>query len=183
MISLETERLLLRRFDPEDWRDLYEYLSREDTVRYEPYGIFDEQSCRREAELRAQMEAFRAVCLKSTGKLIGNIYFHRTEPKEFLTWELGYVFNPVYWGGGYASESCRAVLRHAFEQCGVRRVVARCSPENTASIRLLEHLNMRREAVKMKNIFLKRDALGNPVWQDTYEYAILSNEWESGQNK
>lgn len=183
MIALETERLILRKFDPGDWKDLYEYLSKEETVRYEPYGVFDEQSCRRETVLRAQMEAFRAVCLKSTGKLIGSIYFHQTEPEEFLTWEIGYVFNPAFWGKGYALESCRAVLRHAFEQCGVRRVVARCSPENTASWQLLEHLSLRREAEKSKNMFLKRDVYGNPLWQDTYEYAILSDEWESGRKR
>lgn len=179
MIALETERLILRRFSPGDWKDLYEYLSNGEAVRYEPYGVFDEQESRREAALRSKQEAFRAVCLKSTGKMIGNVYFHRTEPKEYLTWELGYVFNPAYWGSGYATESCRAVLRHAFEQQGVRRVVARCNPLNTASWKLLEHLNLRREGHLIQNIFFFRDAFGRPMWQDTYEYALLAEEWKS----
>ncbi|MGE5559585.1 MAG: GNAT family N-acetyltransferase [Chloroflexota bacterium] len=38
MCKLETDRLVLRRFRPDDWRDLHEYLSDELVVRYEPYG-------------------------------------------------------------------------------------------------------------------------------------------------
>lgn len=182
MVALETERLILRRFSPDDWKDLYEYLSDEKVVRYEPYGVFGEQESRREAALRSKQEAFRAVCLKSTGKMIGNVYFRQKEPKESLTWELGYVFNPAYWGKGYAAESCRAVLRYAFEQRGVRRVVAFCNPLNTASWKLLDRLSLRREGHLVKNVFFRRDAFGRPLWQDTYEYAILSEEWESGQD-
>jgi RimJ/RimL family protein N-acetyltransferase len=181
MVALETERLILRRFSPGDWTDLYEYLSDEEAVRYEPYGVFDEQETRREAALRSKQEAFRAVCLKSTGKMIGNVYFRQRDPKEYLTWELGYVFNPAYWGKGYATESCRAVLRYAFEQRGVRRVVALCNPLNTGSWKLLGRLNMRREGCLVKNVFYRRDVFGRPLWQDTYEYAILSDEWESGR--
>lgn len=182
MTALVTERLVLRGFSPEDWRDLHEYLSNTEAVRYEPYGIFSEAESRREAALRAEQAAFLAVCLKSTGKLIGNVYFHRTEPAESATWELGYTFNPAYWNLGYAEESCRAVLCRAFGQNGVHRVVARCCAHNTASWRLLERLQMRREGCLVQNMFFTRDMSGRPQWQDTYEYAILADEWESGRN-
>ena len=36
-MMLETERLILRRYREEDLQDLYEYLSHEDVVKYEPY--------------------------------------------------------------------------------------------------------------------------------------------------
>ena len=38
---LETERLLLRRYCEEDFRDLYEYLSDAEVVQYEPYRAMD----------------------------------------------------------------------------------------------------------------------------------------------
>jgi RimJ/RimL family protein N-acetyltransferase len=41
----------------------------------------------------------------------------------------------------------------------------------------MERLNMRREGHLLKNIFFKRDEEGNPIWNDTYEYAILAEEW------
>lgn len=86
---IETRRLTLRRFAAGDWPDLYEYLSQPETVRYEPYDPFDETQARAETARRAGDEAFWAVCLRETGKVIGNVYLARG---EFATWELGYVF-------------------------------------------------------------------------------------------
>ena len=37
-IHIETERLILRRFREKDLDDLYEYLSDDAVVRFEPYG-------------------------------------------------------------------------------------------------------------------------------------------------
>ena len=44
MILAETERLILRRYRQEDLQDLYEYLSDQEVVEYEPYKplTFDE---------------------------------------------------------------------------------------------------------------------------------------------
>lgn len=52
-----------------------------------------------------------------------------------------------------------------------------CNPENTALWKLLERLNMRREGHLQKNIFFKYDEKRKPIWNDTYEYAVLSDEW------
>ncbi|HOM01683.1 MAG TPA: GNAT family protein [Acetivibrio sp.] len=177
MAVIETDRLIIRRFSPDDWKDLYEYLSKEQVVRYEPYGIFTEEDCKNEAVKRSSNEAFWAVCLKVNNKLIGNVYFNQQEPKEFLNWEIGYVFNPQYYGNGYATESCRAVIDYGFKNLKARRIVAMCNPENIASWKLLERLNMRREGHLLKNIFFKRDEMGECIWVDTYEYAILKEEW------
>ncbi len=181
MTLIETERLILRRFTPDDWQGLHEYLSLESVVKYEPYGVFTEEDCRKEAKNRAEMDCFWAVCLKENGKLIGNVYFQRQEPQEWLTWELGYVFNPAYGGRGYATEAARAMLKLGFEQLGARRIIAMCNPLNERSWRLLERLGMRREGHLLQNLFFKRDKSGNPIWCDTYEYGILSTEWMKQQ--
>ena len=72
-----------------------------------------------------------AVELRDGGGLIGNVYLGR---REFQSMELGFVFNREYWGNGYASESCRAVLEKTFGE-GVHRVYAECDPENENSWR------------------------------------------------
>ncbi len=174
---LETEGLILRRFSYDDWQDLYEYLSQEAVVKYEPYDVFSEEACKQEAMRRSKDEAFYAVCLKENSKLIGNIYFQQQEPKEFMTWEIGYVFNPVYHKKGYATEACRGILRYGFKQIGVHRVIGMCNPENTASWRLLERISMRREGYFKKSVFFKKTIDGKPIWQDTYQYAILAEEF------
>jgi hypothetical protein len=68
---METERLIIRKFCANDWKDLYEYLSQKETVKYEPYEIFTEEESRKEALNRSENDVFWAVCLKSSGKLIG----------------------------------------------------------------------------------------------------------------
>lgn len=176
MCILETERLILRKFSCEDWKDLHEYLSKESVIKYEPYGVFTEEECKEEALYRSNEDAFWAVCLKENNKLIGNVYFQKQEPKKFLTWEMGYVFNPKYYGQGYATESCRKILDYGFQELGAHRIMAKCNPENTSSWRLLERLNMRREGHIQKGVFFKYDDVGKPIWHDTYMYAILKDE-------
>ncbi len=175
MNRIITQRLLIRNFNKEDWKDLYEYLSDEKVVQYEPYDVFTEDSCKQEAFKRSNNGAFLAVCLKDTNKLIGNIYL---EKQEYDTWELGYVFNASYQGVGYATESARAVLEEVFSEQKARRVIAMCNPDNNASWQLLERLHMRREGHLIQNIYFNKDENNNPIWQDTYEYAILAKEWE-----
>lgn len=169
-----TERLIIRRFNNDDWLGLYGYLSEERAVEFEPYGILTEEECRREAARRAGCVDFWAVCLKDTGRLIGNIYLSE---RDFDTWELGYVFNPAFWGKGYATEAARNRIGYAFRERNARRITAMCNPVNTASWKLLERLGMRREGHLIKNVYFKKDAAEQPIWLDTYEYALLCSEW------
>ena len=171
---METARLLIRRFSSDDWRDMFEYLSQESVVKHEPYDVFTEDGCKQEAVRRARDDSFLAVCLKDSGKLIGNIYFAK---QDFDTWELGYVFNENYQGMGYATEAVYAIVDDAFLSGCVRRIIARCNPLNEPSWKLLERLGMCREGHLNRNIFFKKDGNGKPIWQDTYEYGILAAEW------
>ncbi len=176
---MKTDRLILRRFESGDWRDLYDYLSQESVMKYEPYGVFSEEESRREAARRSNDDAFWAVCLTDSGKVIGNIYFQQQEPKAFMTWELGYVFNACYQGKGYATEACRRILQFGFEKLGAHRIIGSCNPENTASWRLLERLGMRREGHFKKPAFFTKTPEGKPLWHDGYQYSILEEEFFS----
>ena len=171
---METERLLLRRFCADDWEGLFEYLSQKETVKYEPYDVFTEEESRREALRRCGDDAFWAVCLKSSGKLVGNLYLAE---RDFGAWELGYVFNANCLGRGYATEAARALIGHCFAEKNAHRIVAMCNPLNERSWKLLERLGMRREGVLLQNVHFSRNEQGFPLWQDTYEYAVLRAEW------
>lgn len=177
MCTLETERLIIRRFCRDDWEGLYEYLSQESVVKYEPYDVFSKDECMAEAVNRSRNNAFWAVCLKENNKLIGNVYFEQQEPMKFLTWEIGYVFNPAYYGKGYATESCERILKYGFEELSAHRIIGRCNPENTSSWKLMERLSMRREGYFKKPAFFIKSPDGEPAWHDAYEYAILDEEY------
>ena len=171
-MMLETERLILRPFRETDLQDLYEYLSDEQTVRYEPYKPMTLAETQDNLRWRMDTGAMIAVERREDHKLIGNLYFARG---EFDTAELGYVFNRRFWGRGYASESCRALINQAFAE-GTHRIIAECDPENVNSWRLLEALGFTREAHLRQNVYFWKDEQGNPIWKDTYVYARLSTD-------
>lgn len=114
-IILETERLILRRFKESDLQDLFEYLSDPEVVRYEPYKPKTLEETREDLAWRVSTEEMAAVELKDGKKLIGNVYLGR---RDFESLEIGYVFNRRYWGQGFAAESCRALIRQAFQRGG-----------------------------------------------------------------
>lgn len=179
MNQMNTKRLIIRQFKPDDWKDLYEYLSNSEVVLYEPYDIYNKEDCIKEAEWRAQDESHRfwAVCLRDSNKLIGHVYFAQSEPAKFRTWEIGYVFNPKFYGHGYATEACERILQYGFQENDVHRIVAGVNVKNKASWKLLERLSMRREAHMLRNAFFRKTSDGEAIWHDSYRYAILSSEY------
>jgi RimJ/RimL family protein N-acetyltransferase len=177
MKSFETERLIIRRFTTEDWRDLQEYVSQKEVTRYDHDYPHTDEDCRKIAEHFSKGRGFWAVCLKDSGKMIGHIVCNQKDPPEFLTWHIGFVFNPAFYGQGYATESCRRILQYVFEELGAHRVESACHPDNTPAWKLLERLWMRREAHHQKSGFIKKTPAGEPIWWDSYVYAILEEEW------
>jgi RimJ/RimL family protein N-acetyltransferase len=58
--------------------------------------------------------------------------------------DVGFAFFPSAWGRGWAAEAAGAVLDHARDVLGIRRVLAITDPDNAASIRVLRRIGMRR---------------------------------------
>lgn len=86
--------------------------------------------------------------------------------------ELGWVLDPAYSGHGYATEAVRELLRHCFEDLGVRRVTANCFLDDDASWRLMARVGMRRELHAVRESLHRSGR-----WLDTVGYAILEEEW------
>jgi len=164
---METDRLLLRRYQKKDLKDLYAYLSDPEVLQFEPYLPMDWNETEKELDRRIASEEMIAVELKADGTMIGNIY---VGSRDFHALEIGYVFHKAYWGRGYAAEGCRKVIAAAFSN-GVHRIYAECDPQNPASWRLLEALEFEREAHLRENVYFRNDAEGHPIWKDTYIYA------------
>lgn len=173
---IKTERLIIRRFEQSDYMDLYDYLSLPEIYAYEPGEPIDMVTAKDMATQRAQGNEFFAVELSETKKMIGHIYFKQIEPLEWMTWEIGYIFNPSYQRKGFATEAVKAIVEYAFSNWNSHRIIAHCNPKNEASWKLLDKIGMRREGVLLKNIFFSRNEDGQPNWQDTYEYAMLRED-------
>ncbi len=171
--ELTTQRLHLRLLNEQDWIEIYEYLSDPKVVYYEPYPPMTRDECRDVIKNAAKTGSFWVVLLAQSEKLIGQVFL---EEKECRNWEVGYVFNRLYHGNGYAREAVKKLVDFVFSHKNAHRVFANCNPANTASWRLLEAVGFRREARLLKNIYFKQDDGGNPLWQDTYIYGILREE-------
>lgn len=172
MILAETERLILRRYRQEDLQDLYEYLSDQEVVEYEPYKPLTFDETKENLQWRIGTDEMIAVALKHSHKMIGNVYLGK---REFEALEIGFVFNRHYWGHGYAAESCGALIRQAFAN-GVHRIYAECDPCNMRSWKLLETLGFRKEACFRENVYFWKDEPGKAIWKDTFVYARLNSD-------
>jgi RimJ/RimL family protein N-acetyltransferase len=175
---LETERLALRPFEEGDLGGLYAMQSNAEVARW----LYDEP--RTLEETRALLERKVAAVEFSTedewvsaaviecegGQLVGDVALH-WESAQHKTGELGFIFDPAYQGRGYATEAARAFLAFGFEGMGFHRVIGRAEARNTASIRVLEKLGMRREALLVENEWVKGE------WQSEVVYAMLEHEW------
>jgi RimJ/RimL family protein N-acetyltransferase len=112
-----------------------------------------------------------AVELKSSKKMIGNIYFGDIDQK---TKALGYVFNKKYWNQGYAKEAIKPIINLAFKH-SIHRIEAKCDPLNIPSWKLLESLGFTQIAHLKRNTFFWKDEEGNPIWKDTFVYALTND--------
>jgi [ribosomal protein S5]-alanine N-acetyltransferase len=174
--SVETERLRIRPFEPEDWRAVIVYASDPAVMEYIPSGPLDEAGVQAFIARPFNEEGGSyAVIEKQTNSLIGHMDYHPWFAPQ--TYEVGWGINPQFQRQGYASEAAGALLKHGFEELKLHRIIATCQPENPASYRVMEKIGMRREGW-----FKQCISRGNNVWWDEYFYAILATEWFSQHN-
>jgi len=180
-LRMETERLIVRRFEERDVPDILEYSRHEASdehrrrnVDWEP----TEESVRQWWTPMIAMKPEEAIQwlslvveLKSRRRLIGNIGFNAKRIEDGFQGQIGWILGKAYEGRGYATEAATALLDYLFRTVGFHRVYAMTSPDNRRSWRLMERLGMRREAHFVKNCH------HDSGWTDEYVYAILAEEW------
>ncbi len=81
------------------------------------------------------------VTLRESGTAIGICGLVRREGLDDA--DIGFAYQPAYWGQGYAVEAAQGVLQHARHDLGLQRVAAITNPDNTRSILLLEKLGLK----------------------------------------
>lgn len=147
MIHLETNRLVIRKFQLDDAPALRQAVLRYSASEYAKYDHpwpTSEEEIRGVAGWFAGGENFLAVCLKESGQFIGFIALNKTGDPSANEYDLGYVFDAGYYGHGYATEGCKAILHHAFSVLHADRVTGNTALKNGPSCRLLARLGMRK---------------------------------------
>jgi len=180
---IETDRLLLRSFKKSDAGDLYEYLKAPEVHCFEDMKITSMEQALEEVKKRTEDgDYYLAVEHKDTGKVIGEIFAHAegNDPmnEDMDTFSPCWMLHPKYKGKGYGYEAAYAYIDYLFRDCGARRVYMYTEDYNIASQKLCEKLGARREGLFKEFVSFINDENGNPIYENTYQYAILKKEWK-----
>jgi len=176
-----TERLLLRRASDTDLDAIWSIRSTPKTSDWLTVAADDRAGF--EADLLAPERFERTIVLVLDDVVIGDATisiqdaWSQAEVRDRargVEAELGWVLDPAHGGHGYATEAVRGLLRLCFDVLGLRRVVANCFADNTASWRLMERVGMRRELHTIADSLHR-----SGQWLDGLGYAMLADEWRT----
>ena len=181
MARLETPRLILRDYTPDDLAFHHQLLSDPQAMEYLPDLRSDSLESSR-ADLQRTLEDlvcpqrqfyFFVITLKESGTPLGTIGYTVTDrtPQGDLV-HLGYFSLPAYWRRGYTAEALAQLVDFAFAQGNVWRMTTGCLESNAASERVMQKCGFVQEARR-------------PDWQwlggkfhTRVEYRLLRSEWQ-----
>lgn len=185
-MKIETERLLLRPFTKDDYLDVYEYLKEPAVHCFACMKLHSLDEAKKLMEERVKEGEYHfAIVLKENGKVIGEIEAHpennnHDEENGVLdTFSPCWMLNKDYQKKGYAYEAAYAFFDYLFNLKGARRIYAYTEDYNLASQHLCKKLGMRQEGLYKEFISFVNDENGNPIYENTLEWAILKKEWAS----
>ena len=152
--TLETERLQLREFTPEDAGYALRQLNEPSFIEnIADRGVRDLEQARAYL-LNGPMAGYEnngyglwAVVEKSSGQIIGMCGLIKRPNLDHA--DLGYAFLPEYFGKGFAFEACTASIAAASRNFGMPQLLAIVNPDNTPSRRLLEKLGFRLQEIRV----------------------------------
>lgn len=173
---LHTERLEITLVSQGALDELYASNSPETICEFLGYynaEIYEQQTAR----YRKGFSTHRSTILIGKMRLhgsplvIGNCALHNWYP-EHKRAEMGYdISNPQYLRQGYMSEASLALVQYAFDVLDMHRLEALTSPDNIASIKVLEKLGFVREGLKREHYF------HGGIYHDSVVWGLLKSEW------
>ena len=168
-IVLETPRLMLREFAPEDADALAQVISDPETMRYypEPFDLpgVEDWIIRNRRRYETDGHGLWAMDLKSTGQMIGDCGITLQEVDGQALPEIGYHLRRDLWGQGLATEAAKACRDYGFVKLGAGFLISLIRPENVPSCRVAQRNGMK-------------------IWKQTvrqglrhYVYRVSREEW------
>ncbi len=175
-LPIVTLRLTLREFVKADFDAILAYSSDARVTKYLFFGPRDADSTADYLEglLASQQEVPRtrfelAVEETGSGRVIGACDLSLIERNVV---DLGYMLGLPDWGKGYATEISLALIDAAFFDLRAERIISTVDVNNQASIRVLEKVGMRWEAVFRKHRRAKNR------WWDCHLFVLPREVWE-----
>ncbi len=143
---LETERLILREMNKDDFLPLCKIMQDNDTM-YAYEGAFSNEEVK--SWLHKQIKNYEiygyglwAVVLKETKEMIGQCGLTWQKINDKTVLEIGYLFQKDFWHHGYATEAAIACKEYAFNKLNAKEVYSIIRETNTASINVAKRNGM-----------------------------------------
>ena len=175
--TLETERLILRKFLQEDAQAMYDnWASDPEVTKYLTWPTHSSVEISAmvakdwvENSVKADYYQW-AIVPKDFGQPIGSISVVDIHEKAEAV-EVGYCIGKAWWGKGIVTEAFGSVIRFLFEEVGVQRVGARHDTNNPASGKVMSKCGLRYEGT------LRKSDWNNQGICDAAYYGILKEEY------
>jgi RimJ/RimL family protein N-acetyltransferase len=142
VVMLETPRLVLRLFAPEDVEALAGVLSDPIAMRFYPRPFsrpeVEQWIERNRQRYKDDGHGLWAIVVKQTGAMIGDCGLVLQEVDGEQLPEVAYHVRRDHWCRGYATEAARACMQFAFETLKANRIISLIKPQNQPSWRVAE---------------------------------------------
>jgi len=175
MVTLYSDRLVLREFTRDDFDGVHKYANDPEVVKFMSWGPNTRTETRRFIEKTIQSQVVKPrtsyeLAIELDHELIGGcgLTIHSLSDKRA---EIGYCVRRIDWGKGVGTEVASELIRFGFNTLKMHRIEAKCDPENIASYKIMEKNGMQKEGI------LRQDKNIRGEWRDSYIYSILAHEW------
>ena len=182
MEEIETERLLLRRMEMRDARDLFEYSRDEEVARYVLWEAQKNVSESR-AYIKFMLRKYRAgdpaswcIVRKDEGRVVGTIGYMWFQPENNAA-EVGYSLARDCWNQGFMTEALTCVLEFGFTRLNLNRIEAQHECDNPASGHVMRNAGMKHEGTLRQRIYNKGR------FADVDLYAILKSDFDPAKRE
>ena len=173
--TIETERLILRKFVIEDAKDMFDNWASDDEVTKFLTWPTHKNIETTEFILNDWINSYHdddfmnwAIEYKLTHRVIGNISVVRLN-KDVQSTDIGYCMSRSLWGNGIMPEALKAIINYLFE-CGVNRIAACHDANNPKSGRCMEKAGMKYEGT------LRKAGINNTGVCDEVWYSIIKED-------
>lgn len=175
-VRLETERLILRVPQKEDFDAWCVWASDEETMKYlggvMPPALVWRSLCTMNGSWAINGFSMFSVIEKSTGRWVGRL--GPWMPHDWPGTEVGWGLIRDVWGKGYATEGATAAIDWAFDTLGWTEVIHTIAPEN---------VNSQAVAKRLGSTALREVRLPVPFNTDLVAWGQTREQWKARRKR
>lgn len=145
---IETQRLIIREFQREDFQQLAPILAHPEVMKFSPTGTLSILQV--QEKIKGFIDSYTkhgfgkwAVIFKATNELIGYCGIALEIIDEQVEKEIGYRLDREFWRKGLATEAALATLEYGFNQLQLPYILGIVEQANIASVKVLKKIGMR----------------------------------------